>query len=386
MLYFKEICTIIKEKKVDTLSLFNKRITEIELQDIENLISNQTPESKNLEYKGEMQGNDEKNAINKVVCGFANADGGLFIYGLEEDENKNPTTIEGISLNGISWDDKKRSILSTIETNIEPRVDVEIREIELDDDESIILIKVPKSWNAPHCIKKNNGKNRSFYVRRDGSTNPMEFEEIKSMFDLNNSLLEKINDYRDKRVSFWSSKNRDKYKVMFHAIPFDAFSINQIDFKKARTVLNKEFLYGYFFSDFEGLFSDESIYKGKLFRNGIFEIILEEYRDEGGVNVGNPYLEFKKFVNDSLEVYEELGISCPIVYFVTFTNVKGRNMLLKVGEHYILTDPERDTLNPVGIIIKDNNQIEVSAYNMFVPIWNHFGKNVDYIFDDSKEE
>ena len=82
------------------------------------------------------------------------------------------------------------------------------------------------------------------------------------MFDLNNSLLEKINDYRDKRVSFWSSKNRDKYKVMFHAIPFDAFSINQIDFKKARTVLNKEFLYGYFFSDFEGLFSDESIYKG----------------------------------------------------------------------------------------------------------------------------
>ena len=56
-------------------------------------------------------------------------------------------------------------------------------------------------------------------------------------------------------------------------------------------------------------------------------------------------------------------------------------MLLKVGEYYRLTDPERDTLNPEGIIIKDNNQIEVSAHNMFVPIWNHFGKNVDYIFD-----
>ena len=90
------------KKKVDNLSLFNKRITEIELQDIENLISNQTPESKNLEYKGEMQGNDEKNAINKVVCGFANADGGLFIYGLEEDENKNPITIGGISLKDTS--------------------------------------------------------------------------------------------------------------------------------------------------------------------------------------------------------------------------------------------------------------------------------------------
>lgn len=368
------------------MSLFNKRITEIELQDIENLIKDQEPESKQLEYKGEItEDKKEKNTINKAVCGFANADGGLFIYGLEEDENKNPTLIKGISLKDTSWDEKKRSILSTIES-IEPRIDVEIKEIEVDDDKFVILIKVPKSWNAPHCIKKNNGKNRSFYIRRDGSTNPMEFEEIKAMFDLNNSLLEKINNYRDERVSFWCSKNKDKYKVMFHAIPFDAFSINQIDFRKAKTVLNKEFLYGYFLSDFEGLFSDESLYKGKLFRNGIFEIILEEYRDEGGVNVGNPYLEFQKFVNDSLEVYDELGILCPVVYFVTFTNVKGRNMLLKIGEHYRLTDAERDTLNPVGIIIKDKDQIEVCAHNTFVPIWNHFGKNVDYIFDDSKEE
>lgn len=374
------------KKKVDNLSLFNKRITEIELQDIENLITNQTPESKSLEYKGKMEGKEEKSAINKAVCGFANADGGLFIYGLEEDENKIPTKIDGISLKDSSWDDKKRSILSTIENNIEPRVDVEVKEIESGDNEVIILIKVPKSWNAPHCIKKNNGKNRSFYIRRDGSTNPMEFEEIKDMFDLNSSLLEKVNNYRNDRVSFWSSKNKDKYKVIFHAIPFDSFSINQIDFKKARTVLNKEFLWGYFFSDFEGLFSDERLYKGKLFRNGIFEIVLEEYRDEGGVNVGNPYLEFQKFVKDSLEVYDELGISCPIVYFVTFTNVKGRNMLQKPMEHYVLTDAERDTLNPVGIIIKDKNQIADYAYNMFVPIWNHFGKNVDYRFDDSNDE
>lgn len=241
------------------MSLFNKRITEIELQDIENLIKDQEAENKQLEYKGEIQEDKkEKNIINKAVCGFANANGGLFIYGLEEDENKNPTLIRGISLEDTSWDEKKRSILSTIES-IEPRVNVEIKEIELDDGKFIIIIKVPKSWNAPHCIKKNNGKNRSFYIRRDGSTNPMEFEEIKTMFDLNNSLLEKINNYRNERVSFWSSKNRDKYKVMFHAIPFDSFSINQIDFKKAKTVLNKPFLHGYFFSDFEGLFSDESI-------------------------------------------------------------------------------------------------------------------------------
>lgn len=72
------------------MSLFTKRITEIELQDIENLIHDQEPESKFLEYKSEMENKEEKNIIIKAVCGFANANGGLFIYGLEEDENKNP--------------------------------------------------------------------------------------------------------------------------------------------------------------------------------------------------------------------------------------------------------------------------------------------------------
>ena len=363
------------------MSLFTKRIIEIGLQDIENLINDQEPESKSLEYKGEMENKEEKNTIIKAVCGFANANGGLFIYGLEEDENKNPIINKGISLEGTSWDEKKRSILSTIEMNIEPRVNVEIKEIELEDNHVLILIKVPKSWDAPHCIKKNNGKNRSFYIRRDGSTDPMEFEEIRTMFDLTNSLQEKINDYRNERVAIFSSRNTDKYKVLFHAIPFDAFSKTQIDFKKAKEVLNKEFLKEYFFSDFEGLFSDYSLYRGKLFRNGIFEIVLEEYHDEGGVNVGNPYLEFKNFVNDCLEVYEELSILCPVVYFVTFTNVKGRNMLLKPMEHYQLTDDERDTLNPAGVIIKDKSQVDRDVYNLFVPIWNHFGKNVDYVFD-----
>ena len=88
------------------MSLFNKRLSEIELQDIENLIKDQEPESKYLEYKGELKGKEEKNAINKAVCGFANADGGLFIYGLEEDENKNLTLIKGISLRRFSVNTK----------------------------------------------------------------------------------------------------------------------------------------------------------------------------------------------------------------------------------------------------------------------------------------
>lgn len=363
----------------------NIPLENIDMQSIENLIKDQEPEGKTLEYKGEKEGQNEKNTIHEAVCGFANADGGLLIYGLEEDKNKNPI-IKGISLEGTSWDEKKRSILSTIETNIEPRVDVIIKEIELSEDKVLILIKVPKSWNAPHCIKKNNGKNRSFYIRRDGSTNPMEFEEIKNMFDLNSRLQEKINSFRCERVQNITSKNDGKYNVIFHAIPFDAFSKSLIDFQKARIALQgKQFLNGVNFSDFDGLCIDGFHFKKKLFRNGIFEAIFN------GEDYDNVYVDlskngFEEFVRDCLEVYEELNILCPIVFFVTFTNIKGLKMDANLLVRSKIRDPERDILDPAGIIIKDKDKIESEVHNVFVPIYNHYGIEADYIFEQSETE
>lgn len=83
----------------------------------------------------------------------------MFIYGLKE-QNGEASEITGVSLDGKSWDDKKRQIQDIIAGNIEPRLNVEINIIYLDNTDVIILIKVPKSWNPPHCVK--NKKNRIF--------------------------------------------------------------------------------------------------------------------------------------------------------------------------------------------------------------------------------
>lgn len=254
----------------------------------------------------------------------------------------------------------------------------------MSEDKVIILIKVPKSWNAPHCINKNNGKIRSFYIRRDGSTNPMEFEEIKNMFDLNNKLQEKINRYRDERVQNISSKNASSYNVIFHAIPFDAFSKSRIDFQKARIALQgKQFLNGPYFSDFEGLCGDGYYFKKKLFRNGIFEAIFNGNEFEK-VLVDNSKDWFEEFVTDCLEVYEELNILCPIVFFITFSNIKGLEMDVKLPYRFKNRDSERNILDPAGIIIKDKDQLESEVHNVFVPVFNHYGREVDYKFKQSE--
>ena len=46
------------------MRLDNKSINRINLQDMENLIKDQEPESKNLEYKGEIQGKEETKVNN----------------------------------------------------------------------------------------------------------------------------------------------------------------------------------------------------------------------------------------------------------------------------------------------------------------------------------
>lgn len=138
--------------------IYEKNITDIELEDINNLITEKQIENKYLEFKSQMTDWENDNIL-KTVCGFANADGGLFIYGLKE-QNGEASEITGVSLDGKSWDDKKRQIQDIIAGNIEPRLNVEINIIYLDNTDVITLIKVPKSWNPPHCVK--NKKNRIF--------------------------------------------------------------------------------------------------------------------------------------------------------------------------------------------------------------------------------
>ena len=65
--------------------IYEKNISEIILEDIEELIENEIPENKFLEYK-EYNKTGEKDRILKTICGFANSEGGLFIYGLKEDK------------------------------------------------------------------------------------------------------------------------------------------------------------------------------------------------------------------------------------------------------------------------------------------------------------
>ena len=267
---------------------------------------------------------------------------------------------------------KKLQIQDWIKESIEPRLNVEMKTIEVEDAKIVILIKVAKSWNPPHCVK--NKKQRIFYIRRDGRTDPMEYDELRRMFDLNNSLIEKINNFRDERIAKFESEKQEYYKVIFHAVPLNAFPNNTINLEKAKDELTHGRIIGRNYKyNFEGLYNNSED-QLQFFRNGIFErCYTMEYKNEK-MYLATYEEEYMTFCKEIIKLYKELDIVCPVVFFVSLTNIQGYSLSSNghVRSYEILPD-KRPKLDPTGIIINNENEIAEKVKDLFKPLWNHYG-------------
>lgn len=357
--------------------IYEKNIADITLDDIYSLVEDEIDENNFIEYKGELDKNGEKKHIPRTVCGFANSEGGLLILGIYDDK-EGFDKIQGVKLKN-DWERKKQSLITLLRDNVEPYFDVGIEKLNLKNGKVLIIIKTPKSWIAPHRVKK--GQEKDFYMRRNGRTEPMEFNELKEMFDMNNKLTERINDFRYKHVLKYSSEDTNHYKVIYHLIPSNSFNNIQINLEDAKEylmtnrVMSPEWNY-----NFEGIYQSRYEKFGQMFRNGIFEKVQKTGGENDNVSLCHFEDDFKIFINKMLKVYESLNIFCPIIFFVTFTNIKGRDVPV---DHFYkrrgeIFDKERDILDAPGIIFESEETIDEDVSNLFLQFWNHFGYDKKY--------
>ena len=146
--------------------------------DIENLINNEVEENIHLDYKaaGALDKKDDKkrNEITKDISAFANSDGGIIIYGVSEEDHK-PKEISPID--GRIY---TKECLENVIQLIQPRIDdLKIYPIRGDDiGQSIYVVKIPRSNNAPHMAK-----DKRYYKRFNFKSEPMEDYEVKDLFN-----------------------------------------------------------------------------------------------------------------------------------------------------------------------------------------------------------
>ena len=154
--------------------------TEYTEEDLLELISTQAEESVHLDFKssGALDKKDDKRAeIAKDVSAFANSDGGIIVYGMNE-ENHVAHSLSYIDGNVYTKEWIERVINNGIQRRIEG---IKIYPIRVDGDvrKSVYVVSIPRSANAPHMCSKRH----IYYKRYNFESVPMEEYEVRDLFN-----------------------------------------------------------------------------------------------------------------------------------------------------------------------------------------------------------
>lgn len=152
--------------------------TEYSIDDITALIDNEAEESVHLDFKaaGSLSKDDKKKAeIAKDVSAFANSNGGIIVYGIEERDHK------AYALSYIDGNTYTKEWLEqVIQDNIQRRIEgLEIFPIRENGDitKSIYIVKIPRSSNTPHM-----SADKCYYKRNNFRSVKMEEYEVRDLF------------------------------------------------------------------------------------------------------------------------------------------------------------------------------------------------------------
>jgi hypothetical protein len=195
-----------------------------EIQSIDDIyrffINSKRSESHYLEYKKEIK--NKPADLTKEVVAFANASGGMIIFGIEEERNHLPKKEHYMELMN-----KQHIIEDHILTHIQPRFSKTIYRIKSipnpdNELEGILLVQVEKGDDGPYMNSE-----KIHYIRREKKSEPMTSQEIRDaifrsgLFDAlilelrdNSQLIEdflkKIHEIKDKYPETFSDDEHSK--------------------------------------------------------------------------------------------------------------------------------------------------------------------------------
>lgn len=376
-----------------------KPLNDIKEDDLKELIENRVIETKDLDYKlllPSKRDADKKEFLSDIVS-FANTIGGDVIYGIAQDNE----TGYPIDLIGLDLPNKDQEILrleSMIRDGIEPRIPpVEIQPVPLSNSKTIMVIRVQKSWLAPHRVKF--AGDHKFYARGTNGKYELDVGELRNAFLFRDSINDKIRKFRENRIARLFANEtpipfHDNPKIVLHLIPMISFNPSTIydidsikgkyDYVRPIKGLSLNFRYnldGFLVYSVGG--SDLSYSYMQIYRNGIIEAVdaSEFIRQEKVIPSASYETSIIKALSNYMLVLKNLKVELPVVIFLTMMGVKGYSMAtVRFFEEESKTI-DRDILQLPEVLIETYNiKPEIVLKPTFDTIWNACGlaKSLNY--------
>ena len=385
--------------------MLNKVLEQLELKDLESLIQNSVSEGKFIEYKLSLPGNSDKDKKEFLadVSSFANTLGGDLIFGIKEEKGV-AKKIEGISISDVDAEIRKYDNL--IRDGIEPRIQVAIRPIPVNENKTILIMRINNSWTGPHRVKFQG--HDKFYARNSAGKYALDTIELRTAFNLSSTLIDKIRNFKTERISALIADDTpipfyEGGKIILHLIPLDAFSPNfRINFRSIADI--SILLKPIYSSGWNNRINLEGIltYSGgensshsyvQLYRNGIIEAVEGLFLStKKTMELKEKYIpsiayerELLKSLPIFLKVLRDLNVNPPIFIFLTITGIKGFKMYVDPFKYFTSSyQIDKDVLLlPESLIETYDTEPKEILKPMFDLIWNACGFNGSLNFDEN---
>lgn len=197
---------------------------------IEQILDNKERESERLEFKdyrfeqGKFNslGQKESDKFLKEICAFANTYGGTIVLGIGEDENHNPDKLVDTGVTPELFEEWEKALRNKIATQTIPVLYGIKAEHMTVREKNCILITVPRSVLKPHAF--NSGSRDDIYMRNGNTSSPMRYNDLKHSFLEFDHIMQKIQGYRDERLSFLLNGDLDETLIempflLLHILP-----------------------------------------------------------------------------------------------------------------------------------------------------------------------
>lgn len=182
------------------------RFEDIGPDDVVRLVEDKISERKVLEFKQALniEGKDDRAEFLADVSSFANASGGDIVFGISDERDGTgkatgiPKEITPLKVDNPSAECARMEQM--IESGIEPRIPVvQIKAVDIPDHGPVIVVRVGKSWIAPHMVSYAN--RTRFYSRNGTGKMQLDVQQIGAAFALQHGLGERLRQWKTERIS-----------------------------------------------------------------------------------------------------------------------------------------------------------------------------------------
>lgn len=389
------------------------------------LCESECPESQTLEFKRELPGKQDQDKsepdkkkieLCKDVVAFANADGGHFVYGIQEKAGVANDIVPITTTE--SADAAERRIRHVLDARIEPKIHgLTFHKVEVAGG-YVLILRVPASYDGPHGIRISKNKNNNnqwwrFVMRNGTMISEMSYDQIRGAFDRTATLAEQARRFIATRRELIAKGEtpvplKAGPQLVVHLVPIAGLAGRMtVDLMPIYKNGMHEFTGPFWRNGFSSTFNFDGLvihtndmgedgYHGynHIFRIGALEGVtlgggFQGSKDDKLVEASLMSKFFYNSLKCRIENLKSLSFSGPALFGLGILNVKGYKLHIEIDTlhdlyHRSSKTADHQHLVPSEVWIEDIETVDIESVirPLLDTLWQAFGVERCLDFDD----